>query len=68
MESLHILCAGTMAQPIYRGAGARLVVAANLAIVFMGSTLVSPLYVLYQRRFDFSVFIQVHHALGMFPA
>ncbi|HEX9078074.1 MAG TPA: MFS transporter, partial [Desulfuromonadaceae bacterium] len=28
--------------------------AANLAIAFMGSTLVTPLYVLYQRRFVFS--------------
>ncbi len=33
---------------------ARLVVVANLAVIFMGSTLLTPLYPLYARKFEFS--------------
>ncbi len=43
-----------MIQPIHRNGTARLVVAVNLAAIFMGSTLLTPLYPLYARKFEFS--------------
>ncbi len=43
-----------MSQPRFTGTVASHVVAANLAVTFVGSTMVTPLYVLYQREFGFS--------------
>ncbi len=43
-----------MSQLRFKGAAASHVVAANLAVTFVGSTMVTPLYVLYQRKFGFS--------------
>ncbi len=43
-----------MTQTLYKGRIARPVVAANLSAIFMGSTLVSPLYPRYQQIFVFS--------------
>jgi len=37
-----------------KGNAAIFAVAANLAVMFMGSTLLTPLYILYRREFGFS--------------
>jgi len=43
-----------MFRHIFRGAAEKLVVSANLAVIFMGSTLVTPLYPVYEHRFKFA--------------
>jgi len=45
-----------MAQIWFKNRAARAVVAANLSLLFMGSTMVSPLYPRYQQIFGFSEF------------